>query len=131
MAVILMLTTARATAQAKSSDDDATAVASNVVVPAAIEFQGSVADRIGNPLPDGTYKIRFAFYDKANGGNQIWEEIQTVELKDGNFVATLGTRTPLNLTFDTSRWLAVAVDGADADTTRIEFLIPTASADAR
>jgi hypothetical protein len=127
----LLLTAGSAVAQVGSGGDNPPLVASNAAVPAAIYFQGSVADPMGNPLPDGVYRIRFAFYDDATGGNRMWEETQTVELKEGNFSASLGTSRPLNLTFERSRWLAVAVDGADADTTRIEFLIPTESAEAR
>lgn len=98
---------------------------------AAIYYQGVLIDDDGAALPDGSYTIAFAFYDASEGGRQIWKEELTVRVENGEFIAALGSTTPLNLTFDHSSWLDVSVRNSDVSVARTEFMIPSDGLDVK
>ncbi|MEZ4526482.1 MAG: hypothetical protein R2941_11240 [Desulfobacterales bacterium] len=43
-------------------------------VPQLINYEGTLADTSGNPVPDGTYEIQFGIYNAQSGGTPIWTE---------------------------------------------------------
>ena len=61
-------------------------------------------------------------YDAATGGNQLWQEIQTIFIKAGIFNLVLGSSTPINLPFDKDYWLGTKV-GADSEMTPRQQLV--------
>jgi len=85
-------------------------------VPTTIGYQGQLTDGSGNPVPDGSYTMRFRIYDDANNGTDLWTEYQDVAVTDGQFDVLLGNVTSLSGSlFDSSqRWLAVKV-GSDPE----------------
>lgn len=94
-----------------------------------VYYQGVLLDPAGEALPDGLYSLTFAFYDSATGGNQLWSEEQQVYVEGGEFIAQLGEIHPLNLSFEKSSWLVVALKGEENTSERTEFLIPSATLD--
>lgn len=97
-----------------------------------IYFQGNLITETGEAYPDGLYTIAFTFYDASVGGGKLWTETQTIHLDHGTFSVRLGDEHPMNLTFDSSRWLEVRpVDHDEIEPFRTEFLIPTAEMDVR
>jgi hypothetical protein len=99
--------------------------------PQAIYYQGSLVDPNGEPLPDGSYTLTFAFYDDSTRGKELWEEKQQVNVQGGEFTVELGRVNPLHLSFDKSSWLAVTVENVESDPGRTEFVIPESSFEAR
>ena len=57
--------------------------------------QGRLTDALGAPLPDGPYVVTFCI-TTGGGTVPVWQETQTVPLKDGLFSVILGTFTPLD-----------------------------------
>lgn len=99
--------------------------------PKAIYYQGALTDLNGQPLPDGRYTITFAFYDAPTGGTKLWEEKQTVNVQGGEFIASIGSVRPLDISFEKPSWLAIGLDNGESDPTRIEFALPNGSLDPR
>jgi hypothetical protein len=63
-------------------------------VPNQVTFQGRLANASGNPVPDGTYTIKFSFYDAATGGTLKREEtVSNVQVKNGTFAVVLDAST--------------------------------------
>jgi len=92
---------------------------SAVNVPQLISYQGRLTDRTsGEPVPDGTYDMRFCLYAESTGGSAIWCEDQTVSVTDGVFSVLLGSVESIPETvFDgTERYLGVKV-GSDSEMT--------------
>jgi len=80
--------------------------------PTLINFQGQLATPAGNPVPDGTYSIRFSLWDAVSAGTEKWNQtLATVAVKNGTFAVLLNTNTA-NL-FNGNLWLEIKV-GADA-----------------
>ncbi len=84
--------------------------------PTLVNFQGRLATPAGNPVPNGTYSIRFSLWDVASGGtaatNEKWNQtIATVQVKNGTFAVLLNTNTA-NL-FNGNLYLEIKV-GVDA-----------------
>ena len=84
--------------------------------PNSMNFQGRLATPSGNPVPNGTYSIRFSLWNIASGGtaaaNEKWNQtIATVQVRNGTFAVLLNTNTA-NL-FNGNLWLEIKV-GADA-----------------
>jgi hypothetical protein len=77
-------------------------------------YAGRLDKTTGESVPDGTYDFTFAVYDAEEGGALLWSETQPgVAVKDGAFVASLGSVNPLTpeTLAQGSGWLAVAVRG--------------------
>jgi len=84
--------------------------------PTLVNFQGRLATPSGNPVPNGTYSIRFSLWNVASGGtaaaNEKWNQtIATVQVRNGTFAVLLNVSTA-NL-FNGNLWLEIKI-GADA-----------------
>jgi len=66
-----------------------------------INYQGTLTDTSGNPVPDGQYGVVFnTYYDVATGGTSLWTETWNfgttpIVTSNGNFNAMLGTHNPI------------------------------------
>jgi hypothetical protein len=80
-------------------------------IPETISFQGVLRDAAGEIVPDGPYEIQFMLYDAEQGGDMLWEEMQTLEVTDGVFNAILGSMMPFAMDFADQYWLSVAIMG--------------------
>jgi len=98
--------------------DRQTATAQN----ARLGIQGILKKANGNAVDDGTYSLRFRLYTQAEGGTHIWEETQPdVEVIGGIYTATLGSVTALNVPFNTTYFLGVAVGSTSEMLPRIQL----------
>lgn len=80
--------------------------------PASINFQGRLATPSGNPVPDGTYSIRFSLWTAVSAGTEKWNQtLSNVTVKNGTFAVPL-SGFPAN-TFDGNLWLEIKL-GTDA-----------------
>jgi hypothetical protein len=80
--------------------------------PQLMNFQGRLATPSGNPVPDGTYSIRFSLWDAASSGTEKWNQtLANVQIKNGTFAVVLDTNT--TGLFDGSLWLEIQI-GNDA-----------------
>jgi len=82
-----------------------------LAVPTKFAQQGRLVDGNGAPL-DGVHSLRFALYDAAVGGAELWTEDHTVDLEGGYYSVDLGGQEPLDdLLFDDgSLWLELVVN---------------------
>jgi hypothetical protein len=81
-------------------------------IPNSLNFQGRLATSSGNPVPDGTYSVRFSLWDAAQNGTEKWNKtVANVAVKNGVFAVTLDT-FPAG-TFNANLWLEVKI-GSDA-----------------
>lgn len=82
-------------------------------VPYLMNFQGRLTDASGNPVANGLYNMKFAFYDAATSGTLKWSETRettsrvqvtnglfSIRLGEGSntFGGSLGTVIPANMT---------------------------------
>ncbi|MBN8572475.1 MAG: hypothetical protein J0M05_01050 [Candidatus Kapabacteria bacterium] len=76
-------------------------------VPRQISYQGVLhqGDKVS---PDGMYSVTLALYDKATGGQPLWQETQTVEVKGGLFNIILGQYVPLSAPLPTDAWVGIS-----------------------
>jgi hypothetical protein len=86
-----------------------------LAVPQTINYQGMLKES-GVPA-SGTRNVRFAIYDAATEGTQIWTEVQNVTFASGLFSVLLGSTVPIpTAAFDGSRrWLAVSIQEGTID----------------
>ncbi|MEW8492450.1 MAG: hypothetical protein AB2604_01490 [Candidatus Thiodiazotropha taylori] len=61
--------------------------------PQLVNYQGSLLDGNGKPLPDGAYKMYFSIYDAKSAGNKLWgpQVFDNVVVINGSFNVILGT----------------------------------------
>ncbi len=90
-------------------------------IPQKISYQGILQDTSGIVVHNGDYILTFKLYNVATGGTPLWEEQQTVAVKNGIFNAILGGVYPLTLSFNEPYWLGVTVENGDELTPRIEL----------
>jgi len=69
------------------------------VMPTVLSYQGKLTDTSGVPVPDGTYQMRFFFYDDITAGTELWQEQQNVSVADGVYSVHLGYTTAFPATF--------------------------------
>ena len=88
------------------------AVLVNADIPRKISFQGYLSTPSGVPVT-GEYVLDFAIYDSQVGGEQLWNDMDTLEISNGQFHAYLGDNTPLPGSIFTGDivWLETSVDG--------------------
>jgi N-acetylneuraminic acid mutarotase len=85
-----------------------TVLAQVTASPNVMNFQGRLATSSGNPVPDGTYSIRFSLWDAMTGGTEKWNQtIPNVQVKNGTFSVPLSTFSPT--TFDGNLWLEMKI----------------------
>lgn len=73
-------------------------------VPQLLNYQGTLTDTSGTPVPDGQYAVVFNIYDVATGGSPLWTETwngstSPVTTIKGNFNAILGAYNPIPASF--------------------------------
>jgi len=73
-------------------------------VPQIMNYEGTLTDTDGNPVPDGTYEIRFSLYNVLTGGTPLWTETWNstttpVIVTNGKFNVLLGTHNPIPVEF--------------------------------
>jgi len=73
-------------------------------VPQIINYEGTLTDTSGNPVPDGTYEIQFGIYNAQSGGTPIWTErwdstTTPVAVYKGKFNVLLGTHKAIAANF--------------------------------
>jgi hypothetical protein len=77
--------------------------------PREINYQGYLTDDAGNPF-QGSKLMTFRIFDDAVDGTVQWTEVhESVDVVDGLFRVSLGSREPLLLSFAESYWLSVQV----------------------
>ena len=89
---------------------------------ARLGIQGILKKANGNAVDDDAYSLRFRLYEQAEGGTHIWEETQPdVEVVGGIYTATLGSVAALNVPFNTTYYLGVAVGSTSEMLPRIQL----------
>jgi hypothetical protein len=87
-------------------------------VPGVINYQGRLNNASGQPVPDGTYQIKFKIYGSAAGADGLWESgFQPVPTVGGAFNYLLGSSAALPIglfSSDTVRYLGITV-GTDPE----------------
>ena len=81
--------------------------------PGTLTYQGSLVTTGGQPVGDGTYRMRFSLCASESGGTAVWSETETaVAVRGGLFACTLGDGQPFGMLCSTQThlWLEVAVD---------------------
>ncbi len=101
------------------------AASTGAQVPKTLNYQGVLTDAGGAAVTDGNYDLTLSLYTVASGGTAAWTESQKVAVAKGIFNVILGSVTPLNLNFDNTYYLGIAVEGGAELTPRVEM---TASA---
>lgn len=68
--------------------------------PPIMNYEGTLTDTSGNPVPDGSYEIQFSLYTSITGGDALWSEqwdatTTPVIVTNGKFNVLLGTHNPI------------------------------------
>jgi len=85
-------------------------------IPQYINYQGYLTDDQGDPVTDGDYSIIFIIYDAPTDGAIKWSSDRiTVAVQDGLFSQRLGSIPPTVFTGNSTRYLAIRVEGEDID----------------
>jgi len=75
-----------------------------------LNIQGILKKSDGLAVEDGVYSLTFNLYNVETGGTSLWTEIQpAVPISSGIYSTTLGTITPLALSFKELYFLGVTV----------------------
>lgn len=72
--------------------------------PQLINYQGTLTNTDGTPVPDGQYAVVFNIYDVSTVGTPLWTETWNLSTTpivtgNGNFNAMLGTHNPIPISF--------------------------------
>lgn len=80
-------------------------------VPRLMNYQGTLADESGIPLPDGNYSVTFRIWDSEIGGQTLWAEGQLMTVQRGLFSVLLGAvvEIPDSIFPGSNRWLGIQV----------------------
>ncbi len=77
--------------------------------------QGRLLDASGNPVPDGTYPIKYEIFQSGTGGTAVYTETDNIQVKDGLFTTSIGLSEPASridpTIFDRPTWLQVTFNG--------------------
>jgi hypothetical protein len=85
---------------------------SGQTIPRQISYQGLLTAPSGTPVTDGDYTLILRLYDAPTGGNQLFEEQQTVTVSRGLFTLYIGAVTSLDgVDFTQPLWLETAISG--------------------
>ncbi len=90
-------------------------------MPHTISYQGVLRDATEAPVPDGSYVITMKLYNIATGGTALWQETDTLDVKNCTFHTLMGDGNALTLDFDQTYWLGLSVDGGAEMTPRVVF----------
>lgn len=81
-----------------------------------LNIQGILKKSDGLAVEDGVYSLTFNLYNVETGGTSLWTEIQpAVVINSGIYSTTLGTITPLTLSFKELYFLGVTVGTGNAE----------------
>ncbi|MBK7412196.1 MAG: hypothetical protein IPI29_06545 [Ignavibacteria bacterium] len=80
-------------------------------IPRTISYQGLLTTAANDPVADGQQTLTFAIYDAPTGGTALWTEVQNTTTLQGVFDVTLGSVTPLTLSFDRPYYLGITLQG--------------------
>ena len=75
-------------------------------IPRQMSYQGVLRDG-DKVVADGTYSVIIALYDKVTGGQPLWQETQSIEVKGGLFHIILGQNVSLPAPLPTEAWIGV------------------------
>ena len=80
-------------------------------IPNRMNYQGKITNDSGVALT-GTANIEFRIYDTESGGLPLWTENHpAVSITKGLFDVILGTTNPITLSFDTTYYVELVVNG--------------------
>ena len=79
-------------------------------IPKRLSYQGLLTKSNGQPVPDGSYLVKFTLYSSANGDSFFWEESQTISIDDGLINTVLGETTPIE-SIPNQAYLEINIDG--------------------
>lgn len=80
-------------------------------IPGTLNYQGYLTDGAGTPV-NSSKSIVFNLYTAPSGGAPLWSETQSsVTISNGMYQVVLGSVTPLNLPFNQTYYVGVAVAG--------------------
>ncbi|MCD4813762.1 hypothetical protein K8S19_08740 [bacterium] len=86
-------------------------------IPNTLNYQGRLINSANQPAVDGQYAVTFRFYAAESGGTMVWEEAQSVNVKNGYFNTTLGAVTSMSPSiFNQPLWVGIQV-GNNAEMT--------------
>ena len=89
--------------------------------PPLMNFQGRLAKPDGTPVADGTYSVRFSFWDALSAGTEKWTQtVDPVTVRNGVFSTLLSVDTPG--LFARDLWLEIKIGANDALTPRQRFV---------
>jgi len=83
-------------------------------VPSAVTYQGKLTDLSGQPVPDGSYQVRFLFYDHPTEsiGHLLWTSSQYSVTTSGSVFTVAIQSIPVSTVFGGSEvWLETVVQG--------------------
>ncbi|MDZ7744293.1 MAG: carbohydrate binding domain-containing protein [Candidatus Saccharibacteria bacterium] len=88
-----------------------------------LNFQARLYNNSGNVVSDGSYSIAFNLYEDATTGTSIWNETQSVTVRNGYFSTNLGSVTSFGSSIDWSeeKWLTMNVESDGEMTPRIKL----------
>ena len=91
---------------------DSTQLAKSTALPRIIDYQGFLTTPQGEPI-SGSLAMTFRLWDAREGGNELWQERQTLDVRLGYFTASLGVSQPISIDMfsSTPRWLEIEIDG--------------------
>lgn len=80
--------------------------------PTLLNYSGRLVTPTGNPVPDGTYSVRFSLWTAATAGTEKWNQtIANAAVKNGTFAVLLNANTAG--LFDGDLWFEMKI-GNDA-----------------
>ncbi|MBI5055620.1 MAG: DUF4215 domain-containing protein [Nitrospirae bacterium] len=108
-------------------------------IPKTINYQGFLTETDGTPVNNAAVQMRFSLHDSLNGGAELWNETQTINVQNGIYNVVLGTAAPfpVSLDFSAQYYLEVAVFNTNAfeplsprqPLTSVPYALRAASAD--
>ena len=81
-------------------------------LPTTVAIQGSLLNKAGGPVTDGTYGITFALYTSKDAKAPAWSEIAPVIIHNGHFEHALGSVKPFPASLidgAAAAWIGAAV----------------------
>jgi len=82
------------------------------IAPPGLEFEGLLPGTI-DPTLSGSFEVDFRIYLSPQGGDAVWKEVRTVDVKHGRIDVVLGERNPIpwEIHEATFKFLGAAVNG--------------------
>ena len=81
----------------------------DLTIPKTLSYQGLLTKANGSPVNDGSYMVKFRFFNALTEGELLWEENQNINVKDGIISATLGLENPVDFSSEES-YLEIIVE---------------------